>query len=173
MEYIAINSETIELIKKRQEGDTTKVINLIRSIQKTAEESSSDPFLVALAERARVVQESFEDRQTSTEDALAELIIEVQKNEERKKVQATKGLDELSYFVLYKLTDAGIANPTVVSRKVSEALAKYPNWRRSDVELREARKEVTFAVLAEEEDMEKVTASVESLFTLLRKSTQS
>jgi type I restriction enzyme R subunit len=172
-EYIAIDSETIDVIKKRKQGDTTKVINLVKSIEKTAEENSDDPFLVALAERARVVQESFEDRQTSTGDALAELLAEIQKNEQRKREQVAKGLDGLTYFVLCKLTDDGVANPAVVSKKVAESFAKFPNWRRSEVDLREARKQVTFAVLAEEDDIAKVTATVESLFNLLRKSSQS
>ena len=44
-----------------------------------------------MAERARAVQEAFEDRQTSTADALAELINEVERNEDRKKAQAAKG----------------------------------------------------------------------------------
>ncbi len=47
------------------------MINLVKAIEKTAEENSGDPFLVALSERAKAVQESFEDRQTSTEEALA------------------------------------------------------------------------------------------------------
>jgi type I restriction enzyme, R subunit len=36
-------------------------INLIKSIEKTAEEESGDPFLVAMADRAKQVQESYED----------------------------------------------------------------------------------------------------------------
>ena len=77
----------------------------MKSIEKTAEENSDDPFLVALSERAKAVQESFEDRQTSTEDALAALLKEIEKNEQRKKEQSAKGLDGLTYFVLCKLTD--------------------------------------------------------------------
>ena len=65
-EYVAIDRSTIETIKQRDEGKATKVINLVKAIEKTAEENSDDPFLVALAERAKAVQESFEDRQTST-----------------------------------------------------------------------------------------------------------
>lgn len=64
-------------------------------------------FLVALSERAKAVQESFEDRQTSTEEALAALLTEIKKNNLRKKEQAAKGLDGLTYFVLCKLTDDG------------------------------------------------------------------
>ena len=146
------------------------MINLIKAIEKTAEENSDDPFLVALAERAKVVQESFEDRQTSTADALAELLKEIEKNEQRKKEQAAKGLDGLTYFVLCKLTDDGIPNAEQASKKVREAFAKYPNWQRSEAELREVRKQVTFAIFAEEDNMEKVTATVEALFMLLQRS---
>ena len=169
-EYVALNDATIETIKERLEGKATKVINLVKAIEKAAEAESDDPFLVALAERAKAVQESFEERQTSTEDALAALLKEIEKNEQRKKDQAAKGLDGLTYFVLCKLTDDGIPNPEQVSRKVAGEFAKFPNWQRSEAELRELRKQVTFAVFAEEVDLDKVTATVEALFTLLQKS---
>jgi type I restriction enzyme R subunit len=169
-EYLAIDRSTIETIKQQDEGKATKVINLVKSIEKTAEENSDDPFLVALSERAKAVQESFEDRQTSTEEALAALFKEIEKNEQRKKEQAAKGLDGLTYFVLCKLTDDGIPNPEPVSKKVREAFAKFPNWQRSEAELREVRKQVTFAVVAEEDDMAKATATVDALFVLLQKS---
>lgn len=168
-EYVTIDSSTIETIKERDQGGGTKIINLVKSIEKTAEENSDDPFLIALTERARLVQESFEDRQTSTADALAALIREIEKNEARKKAQATKGLDGLTYFVLCKLTDDDIPNPEAASRRVAAAFAKFPNWQLSEAELREARKAVTFALLDEEENIEKVTATVEALFTLLQK----
>lgn len=169
-EFVAIDKSTIETIKESQKGDATKVINLVKSIEKTAEDNSDDPFLVALAERAKIVQESFEDRQTSTADALAELLKEIEKNEQRKKEQSAKGLDGLTYFVLCKLTDDEISNPEQVSRRISGEFARFPNWQRSEAELRELRKQVTFAVFAEEDDLEKVTATVEALFTLLQKS---
>ncbi len=170
VEYAVLDNATLETIKKRREGDATKVINLVKAIEKRAEENSDDPFLVALAERARAVQESFEDRQTATAEALAELLKEIEKNEQRKKEQTAKGLDAMTYFVLWKLTDDGIPNPEIASRKVAAAFAKHPNWRCSEAELREVRKQVTFALIAEVEDIEKVTATVEALFTLLHKS---
>src|ERR1035437_3766777 len=119
---------------------------------------------------AMAVQTAFEDRQKNTAEALDELIKEVERNEKRKKEQAEKGLDAIGYFVLCKLTDDGIKNPDAASRKVAEAFTKYPNWQRSEGELRELRKQVTFALLRVEDDVEKVTATVEALFTLLRKS---
>ncbi|MGH9575970.1 MAG: hypothetical protein ACRD3R_00935, partial [Terriglobales bacterium] len=167
--YVRIDKSTIETVKQQKGGDGTKVINLVKSIERSAEENSDDPFLVALTERARAVQESFEDRQTTTTEALAELLKALEKNEKRKQEQAAKGLDELTYFVLCKLTDDGIPNPESASRKVAAAFAKHSNWQRSEAELREVRKEVTFALFAETEDMGKVAATVEALFTLLSK----
>jgi type I restriction enzyme R subunit len=169
-DFVKIDADTVELIKKQKGGDSTKVINLIKAIQKTADENSGDPFLIAMAERAKLVLESFEDRQTSTADALTELLNEIQKDERRKKAQAAKGLDGISYFVLCKLTDDGIPNPGPTSKKVAAAFAEFPNWQRSEAELRELRKKVTFALYAEEDDIEKVTTTVDSLFTLLQKS---
>ena len=106
------------------------------------------------------MQEDFEDRQTSTADALAELLAAVDKDLLRKKEQAVKGLDGLTYFALCKLTDDGISNPEIVSKKVGAAYAEFPNWRRSETELRELRKKVTFDQFAKDDDIEKVTATV-------------
>ena len=72
--------------------------------------------------------------------------------------------------MLCKLTDDGIANPEQASRKVAGEFARYPNWQRSEAELRELRKQVTFAILAEEDDIAKATAMVEALFNLLQRS---
>lgn len=76
-EYVAINKAALDTIGQHNEGKATRVINLIKSIEKAAEENSGDPFLVALAERARAVQENFEYRQTTTAEALADLLREI------------------------------------------------------------------------------------------------
>ena len=168
-EILAIDGNTIELIKNKRGGDGTKVINLIKSIEKLAQENSDDPYLIAMAERARAVQESFEERQTSTAEALAELLREVEGNETRKKEQAEKSFDGLTYFVYRSLLDAKIQNAEAVSRKIRHAFTEFPNWKRSENALRELRKKVTFAIFAETEDLDRVTAMVDELFTLLGK----
>lgn len=78
-------------------------------------------------------------------------------------------MDGLSYFVLCKLTEDGIPNAEIVSGKIREAFSKHPGWKDGDAELRELRKQVTYAVFSEEDDLDKVTATVESLFVLLEK----
>lgn len=75
------------------------------------------------------IQESFEERQKATAEALGELFREMEANEKRKKEQAAKGLDSLTYYIYSTLTDSGIANPDVVSQKIKESLIKHPNWQ--------------------------------------------
>jgi type I restriction enzyme R subunit len=168
-QFVEIDAATIELIKRQKGGDGTKVINLIKSIEKIAEEESDDPFLIAMAERAKAVQESYEDRQASTEEALAELLKEIERDQQRRKEQAARGLDGLTYFVLSRLQDAGIPNPEPVSKSVRQAFTEYPNWRQSEKELRELRNKVTFAIYAEEDDLDKIAALVDALFNVLQK----
>jgi type I restriction enzyme, R subunit len=169
LDTVQIDSETIDLIKKKEGGDSTKVINLIKSIESTAEENSDDPFLIAMAQRAKLVQASFEDRQTSTAEALAELLEEIERNEARKKEQAEKGFDGLTFFVYRTLLEAKIENAEVVSRRIRDAFVTFPNWRKSEAALRELRKKVTFAIYAESDDLNQVTTLVDELFSLLER----
>jgi type I restriction enzyme, R subunit len=170
-EFFAIDKSTIETIKQRHEGDAIKIINLVKAIQNTAEKNSDDPFLIALAERAKAVREAFEDRQATTASALEDLLNEIERNAKREKEQQAKGLDSLTYFVLTKLSEAKIGDAEAVATKIRDAFKQFCNWRRSEAELRELRKQVTFALVAVEDDIEKVTAFVESLFLLLQKQT--
>jgi type I restriction enzyme, R subunit len=168
-DFVAINAETIELIKQKHGGDDTKVINLIKSIEKTAEDESGDPFLVAMADRAKQVQESYEGRQTSTQEALDELFAEIKRNEQRKKEQAAKGYDSLRYFVFNILQEAKLKDAEGVSAKVAQAFVDHPNWRQSEADLRELRKAATFAVYSEVDDLDEVTRIIERLFKLMAK----
>jgi len=168
-EYVVIDRSTIETIKLKEEGKATKVINLVKAIEKEAEEQSDDPFLLAMADRARAVQEAFEARQNSTEQALDELLAAIATNEARRKEQAAKGLDSFTWFMVSRFTAEGIPNPETVARNVRDAFERNPHWKTSDAELREARQQVTFAIFSEEDDLDKVTATVDALFTLLRR----
>src|SRR2546429_385055 len=168
-DFVAINAETIDLIKQKHGGDDTKVINLIKSIEKTAEDESGDPFLIAMADRAKQVQERYEDRQTSTQKTLDELFAEIKRNEQRKKEQARKGYDSLRYFVFTSLQEAKVREAEGVSAVVAKGFVEHPNWRYSEADLRELRKAVTFAVYAEEDDLEQVTRIVDRLFSHLDK----
>ena len=168
-EYLVIDENTIETIKAIDDGDATKVINLIKSITKTAEEHSDDPYLIGLADRAHAVQEGFEKRQMNTQEALEELFDQLEANEARRKEQAEKGFDALTYFVYRSLLDAEIEEAETVSEKIETAFADHPNWRQSEASLRDLRQKVTFAIAAGMDDLDKVVNIVDELFTVLDK----
>ena len=166
-EYLVIDENTIETIKAIDDGDATKVINLIKSITKTAEEHSDDPYLIGLADRAHAVQEGFEKRQMNTQEALEELFDQLEANEARRKEQVEKGFDALTYFVYRSLLDAEVEEAETVSEKIKTAFADHPNWRQSEASLRDLRQKVTFAIAAQVDDLDKVVKIVDDLFTVL------
>jgi type I restriction enzyme R subunit len=108
-------------------------------------------------------------RQTATSEALDEILHAVQQDVERRREQAARGLDGLSYFVLCRLNDEGVKSADSVCKKAREAFVEFPNWRRSQNELRELRQKVTFAIYAEEDDLDKVSALVDSIFSVLQR----
>jgi type I site-specific deoxyribonuclease, HsdR family len=124
-DFVEINAQTLEVIQAKQGGETTKVINLIKSIGKSAEENSDDPFLIAMAERAKTVQDNFENLQINTQEALETLLKEINQNEQRKKQQAERGFDSLTFFVYQTLEEAGINNPESVSNQIKQAFSDY------------------------------------------------
>lgn len=168
-----INEDTVKYITGKKGGNTTKIINLVKSIEKTAEEQSDDPYLIAMAERAKAVQENFEERQINTQEALNKLLDEIEKNEKRKKEQAEKGFDGLTFFVYQTLVDAGIKEAEKVSENIRTAFAEHPNWQTSEAELRELRNEVTFAVYAAMDNLDEVAQIVDELFKFLKKPAKS
>ena len=166
---VRIDAETIDIINAQTGGEATRVINLIKSIEKIAEDESDDPFLIAMAERAQAVQESFESRQTTTAEALEKLMREVEANAARKKEQAEKGFDGMTFFVYRTLLDEKIGNAEEVSRQIKAAFVEFPNWQKSDAALRELRKKITFAIYAQSDELDRVTGIVDYLFHLLEK----
>lgn len=168
-EFFEINEETIKKIKETGKNDNVKVINLVKSIEKIAEENSDDPFLIGLRERAQQVEENYEDRQLSTREALDELKKIFKNDVERKKAQAEKGFDGLTFFIYQTLKDKGFKNPETITKQIRDEFIKNLNWQKSEKQLRELRQGVYYALLAEEDNLDKAAAFVEDLFNSLFK----
>ena len=168
-EIFKIDGNTIEIIKAKNSGNGTKIINLIKSIEKHAEENSDDPFLLSMADRAKAIQERFEQQQENTETLLEELYQEVGQAETRQKERKGKDFDGRTYFVYRTLLDASVNNAEQVSRKIKDAFAAHPNWMQSENESRELRGQVTYAIHAEVDNVDEVINLVDQLFDLLER----
>lgn len=168
-QYFEVNEEAIEYIKKKNQNDNIKVINLIKSIEKIADENSGDPFLIGMKERAEAVQENYENRQISTQEALEELRKLYEEDKERRKEQAEKGFDDLTFFIYKKLYESKINNAEEITKQIKVEFVNHPNWKTSDKEFRELRNQVYFAILSEEDDLDKAANLVEDIFTSIFK----
>ncbi len=166
-EIIAIDEKTIGIIKRKAGGNNTKVINLIKGIERIAEEQSDDPYLIAMAERAKTVKEKYEDRQTTTSEALDTLLKMIEQNEQRKKEQAEFRLDGLTYFIYNYLRECGLSDADQAGKDIKEILKEYPDWADSDKSMREARQKTTFRVCRSTDNLDKVSEIVDNLFRLL------
>lgn len=166
-EYFEINEKSIEYIKSKNKNENTKVINLIKSIEKIAEEHSDDPFLIGLRERAEAIEERYEDRQLSTQEALDEIRKIYEDDVKRKKEQAEKGFDGLTFFIYRMLLDKGLPKSEGITKQIKEEFVNNPNWKTSEKELRELRRGVYYAIFAEEDNIDKAASIVEELFNHL------
>ena len=166
-ELFEINEKTIEKIKATNKNDNTRVINLVKSIEQIAEKESDDPFLVGLLERAEAVEEQYENRQVSTQEALDEIRKIYEDDVKRKKEQAEKGFDGLTFFIYRTLLDKGLSNAEEITKQIKEELVKNPNWKTSEKELRELRKGIYYAILTVEDDIDTAATIVEELFNHL------
>ena len=168
-EIFKIDGNTIEIIKAKNSGNGTKIVNLIKSIEKHAEENSGDPFLLSMADRARAILERFEQRQENTEALLKELFKELEQAEARQKERDEKGFDDVTFFVYHILLVAKVNNAEEVSRKIKDAFVAHSNWLQSENESRELRKQITYAIHAEVDGVDEATTLVDQLFTLLER----
>jgi len=166
-EFFEINEETIKKIKATQKNDNTRVINLIKSIETIADDNSDDPFLIGLKERAEIVEDNYENRQISTQKALEEIQSLYQADIRRRKEQAERGYDGLTFFVYQSLIDKRINDSDKVTEQIKNEFVNHPNWKTSEKELRELRQAVYFALLKVEDDIDKVAGIVDELFNSL------
>lgn len=168
-EFFEINEETIKKIQDTQKNDNTRVINLVKSIERIAEEESDDPFLIGLQERAAQVEESYEDRQITTQEALEEIRKIYEDDIKRKKEQVEKGFDGLTFFIYRTLLDKDFKKADEITKQIKAEFVNNPNWKSSEKELRDLRKGTYYAVLSEEENIDRAAAIVEDLFNQLFK----
>ncbi|MDO8725812.1 MAG: HsdR family type I site-specific deoxyribonuclease [Candidatus Methanoperedens sp.] len=168
-EFFEINEETIKKIQESQENDNTRVINRVKSIEKIAEKESDDPFLIGLQERAAQVEERYEDRQLTTLEALAEIRKIYEDDIKRRKEQVEKGFDGLTFFIFRTLIDKGFKKADEITKQIKGEFINNPNWKTSEKELRDLRTGAYYALLGEEDDIDKAAAIVEDLFNQLFK----
>ncbi len=166
-DFFEINEQSLDRIKSQKGNDNTKVINLVKSIQRKAEEESNDLFLISLSERAQEIINLYQERQVTTKEALERLVKIFQEDIERRQNQKKKGLTSFEYYVLRLLKEVHISEPDDVMPVIADSFRKYPHWKNSVAAERELRLEIYKVIFPKVKEMERVTSFVDHLFERL------
>ncbi|MHB1434665.1 MAG: type I restriction endonuclease subunit R [Thermoplasmata archaeon] len=140
LKFYTIDEHTLQALKEDSSSDSSKVVNLARSIAQTVEqERSRNPFLIPIGERAAAVLEGFHSRQTTTNEALRVLEGLVEEYAEASREMTGKGMDERTFAVYWVLKKENVPAPEAAASKAAEVFTRFPNWQASASELRELR----------------------------------
>ena len=124
-----LNADTLREIADSELSDTVKVLNLRKVLSKTVtEESRSKPFLISIGERADVVAEAYENRQMSTQQALAEFERFAEECNQATIETVRLNLDDNAYAIYKVLQEATRTVTPEEARSVNEVFDQFPDY---------------------------------------------
>ena len=125
-----LNETTLQEIDQSDASDTVKVLNLAKVLrQKVTDESTSQPFLVSIGERAEAAIEAYENRQSGTQDTLAEFMRLAAEYANAAREQDQMGLDNNTYAVYTILRNVMENVNPEQARAVDQVFAQFPDYR--------------------------------------------
>ena len=163
-----IKEDTLQALKKDDDSDNTKVINLRKSIEKfVLDNEDSLPYLISIGERAEVVVELYDDRQISTQEALTRLENIIEEINQAKKEQAEKNFDAQRFTVYWILKKEEIENADELAVQIDGAFSQNPDWRVNAKEARELTAHL-YKILLKTIDKDKAVALVDKILKIGR-----
>jgi type I restriction enzyme R subunit len=137
-EFIRLDEKGIAIIKEKNQPDEVKIINLIKSIQKIAEENSNDPVLISVKERAEDIMDAYSNRQTTTQDALRQLLELAESETKRAKEQEKENISSVAWFIRDVLAQEKIIDMSAV-KDLEKIVNEYPEFAKSEKLTRDLR----------------------------------
>lgn len=126
----AINADTLAAIKAGQEPEPVKVFNLVKSLTATVDqEAGQQPYLVSIGERAEAIHAAYDDRQMTTQEALAEAAKLVQEYNRIQKERAEKNFDTNTFSIFVTLRQHGLDDPHGPAIEINALFDAHPHWR--------------------------------------------
>jgi len=163
-----IKEDTLQALKKDDDSDKTKVINLRKSIEKfVLDNEDSLPFLISIGERAEVVVELYDNRQISTQEALTRLEKIIEEINQAKKEQAEKNFDAQRFTVYWILKKEEIENADELTVQIDGAFSQNPHWCENAKEARELTANL-YKILLKAVDKDKAVALVDKILKIGR-----
>jgi type I restriction enzyme, R subunit len=165
---VPLDEATLEALKK-EPPDPNRVINLGRAISNGVFEAPDpQPHLFPIGERAEKILDAFEDRQVTTQDALAELEKLLAGLLEARRQQSESGLDRNAFAVFWMLKQEGVADPRTLAIEIDRLFGQFANYR-ENIEERRALKARLYKVLLPALDKERMVKLADRILSLGRK----
>ena len=135
-----LNANTLREVGDSDVSDLVKVLNLRKVLrQAVIDESGSRPFLISIGERAEALAEAYEDRQLTTQEALAEYRELVEECERASSEQTRMNLDDNAYAVYTVLKGFAEDITSEGVREVDSLINQFPDYQWNEQQERELR----------------------------------
>jgi type I restriction enzyme, R subunit len=164
----SLDEPTLEKIAAASQPDTVKVFNLLKALHDHVKRLAQEqPWLISIGDRAEAVAEAFEERQHTTQEALAGLEVLVAEIKAADTQRRETDLSAEAFAVLWYLEKQGIAGADAVARAVERAFAAHPHWHASAAQERELRKKLYKALI--DAGVDDVVEMATALLRMLRR----
>ena len=124
-----IGPKQLQVIKESDSTDTVKVLNLRKLLAVLVdEEGGQKPYLLSIGERAEWVAQAYEERQLTTQEALAKFEDLVQETNEADEKRQEMDVDE-NIFAIYTSLAAMNGDVSVEqAQEVNAVFSRYPDY---------------------------------------------
>lgn len=167
-----INEQTLDALRKDDGSDSSKVVNLARSIATAVRrDEEQQPHLIPIGERAAHVLQLFEDRQLTTTDALRELQKAIEEYNAARQEMQERGFDIETFSIYWVLRRSGINEATAASRapSIHEAFERFPFSRQDPAQRRDLTADLYAFLLPDVKKAGAARALVQELLKVRRR----
>ncbi len=140
LSVVKIDAQTLEAIKLRGGSDKAKIINLTNSIrQTTLEDADANPYLKLIGDRAEAIMDAYDQRQSTTTEALKQIETLIREIIEAQKQQAKMGFDAPTFACFWTLKQANVDHPQQAAPVIRAIFSRFPHHRDNATELRQLK----------------------------------
>ena len=144
-----INAQTLQALKESRDPDPAKVFNLVKGLVAAVDENAeAQPYLIPIGERAEALHAAYDDRQITTQDALAEAARLVEEYNRIQAERAALGLDGATFGVYVTLQRHGVGDARGPAVEIKALFDAHPHWPANASAQRALRARLYKAVMA-------------------------
>lgn len=163
-----LGARELEALKQSGVADSAKVLNLRKILAVTVDqEGLSKPFLLSIGERAEALADLYEDRQLTTQQALAEFEKLAQEAVEAEGQRKELSVDENTFAIYTVLKPLATGSSAEQAQGINDLFASFPDYMWNEQQKARLRAEL-YKVLRPLVGLDKMIAVAHTLIRLQR-----